>query len=220
MSGNSFLDSGVVLGYCFTPDKHHRKCSRHIETNNYDFYISEDVEDEYEKKKPHLTTRYSDAIFEHASELKKSGFTGQLDPIDIKTIRKDFLDSDNPAYNFLFWYYQKEAPKYIPADRLEEQLRGIARGIEQNAIQKKMKIDKIVNLWEREQEYPELEEILSEIHEEDRMICIDAHDLARYKENDTVLATANPSDFVRDGHREMIRAETEIHDVVSLAVTS
>ena len=46
-----FLDTGVVIGYCFHLDKHGIPCDRYIQTNllgePVDGYISDNVEREY-----------------------------------------------------------------------------------------------------------------------------------------------------------------------------
>jgi predicted nucleic acid-binding protein len=83
MMETAFLDTGVVLAYCFTNDIHHYKCRNYIEDDTLAVFISEDIEDAYRRKEPHLTERYSDAVLVHVSDLQRSEYEGQLDPLDI-----------------------------------------------------------------------------------------------------------------------------------------
>ncbi|GGN08028.1 hypothetical protein [Halarchaeum nitratireducens] len=220
MAEQAFLDTGVVLAFAFTTDKHHFKCRKYLESGNETCYVSERVEDEYRKKQPELADKYSDAIFKHIADLKQSNFSGQLDPMDIKSIRENVLYRGNDAYQFLYWFYRKEVSKYLPMQQLLEQLRTLARDIDTNAVKRRHELEESLVEWVREDDYKDVEAALNVIHTQDRLICIDAHDLAEKSDEETELATTNPNDFVRNGHRELILENTALDDVVSLAVTS
>lgn len=220
MVKEAFLDSGVVLGFCFLTDMHHQKCRAYIEENDYDISYSGRVENEFEKKRKELSIRYADAVRDHISSLQKSNYEGQLTPIDIREIREDVLDKDNEAHYFLKFYYQQKVQKYIEMEDLLDQLRSISRGIERHALKKKNELESKANVWMRFDSYPELQKALKSIHGEDREICIDAHDLALDTDGEMELATTNPNDFVRAGQRKLILENTALDDVVSLAVTS
>lgn len=220
MSGASFLDTGVVLGFCFRDDKHHVKCRDYIRELERQLYISDHVEAEYVRKEPDLAERYSDGVFEHISRLRKSNLEGQLDSMDLSQIRQNKIRGNNPAATTLHDFYENQVPNFILVDELVERLRDLARDIEQHALGNREELMDRTEVWERETPYEELMEILSSIHEEDRIICIDAHDVASVTEMDTELATTNPNDLVVDGHRELIVENTEIDDVISLAVTA
>jgi hypothetical protein len=179
-------------------------------------FISDDIENAYKRKEPHLIERYSDAILAHVSDLQRSKYVGQIDSLDIAHIRDGLLDSKNPAYAFLYDYYQNVAPKFILVDELQKQLRELSRKIEENAITRKSELDDRLRIWERTQEYPSLDSALDSIYEEDRGVCIDAHDLANNRDGHTELATTDPKDFVRDGHQETILTVTDLDDLVSL----
>ena len=217
MKQTAFLDTGVVLAYCFTTDIHHYKCRNYIEDDTLAIFISEDIEDAYQRKEPHLTERYSDAVLDHVSDIQCSEYEGQLDSLDIAHIRDDLLNPTNPARVFLSEYYQNVVPNFILLNELQKQLRELARNIEENAIIRKMELDDRLQIWERIHEYPSLDSELDSIHEEDRGVCIDDHDLATNRDGHTELATTDPKDFVRKGHREMIIEVTNLDEVVSLA---
>jgi hypothetical protein len=164
-----------------------------------------------------LADRYSDSVFKHISDLKQSDYDGQLDPMDIKDIRENVLHRKNPAYDFLYWFYRREVSKYLPMEQLQERLRGIARSIDVNATKRREELESILQIWKREDEFPDVDEALASIHEQDRLICIDAHSLALNQDGETELATTNPNDFVRNGHRKLILKHTALSDVESLA---
>jgi predicted nucleic acid-binding protein len=205
----TFLDTGVILGYTYTTDKHHDNCANYIEEVDYLLYVSDTVWNEYFGRSPTLAEQHSNAIFNHISELEDSDFEGQLDPLDIKTIRERVLDPDNNAYNYLYWFYQSEVSKYIPMDQLKKQLRELARGIETNAIKRRKTLEaEIEETWERDEKYEDLDDDLSSIPKDDREICIDAHDLAVEEGLVIELATTNPNDLVKNGHRSKILDNT------------
>lgn len=220
MSGSSFLDTGVVLGFCFRDDKHHTKCREYLEGTDYDLYISDHVEEEYVRKEPDLAERYADGVLDHLARIRKSDYEGQLDSMDLSKIRQNLIRGDNPASRTLHDFYRNQVPNFILVDELIQRLRDLARDIEQNAIENKDELLEQAEIWVRENEYEELHDTLSSIHKEDRVICIDAHDLAAVQGAYTELATTNPNDLVAEGHRELIVEATELDDVVSLAVTT
>ena len=46
-----FLDTGIVVGYCFTIDKYHRPCSTYLSQAELLPFASETVENEYKNQK-------------------------------------------------------------------------------------------------------------------------------------------------------------------------
>lgn len=219
MTRGAFLDTGVALAFCFKTDTHHHRCREYIEQNVYELYASELVVREFDGREPDLAERQSDGIFEHIMHLRQSAYEGQLDSLDMAQIRQQELSTKNPAYPVLFDFYQNEIGMYILFDELIGRLRDLARDIDQNAQERRSELFDLIELWSRSEEYPTIDEALSSIHGSDRHICLDAHDLARNRDDATELATTNPNDFVRNGHRELILTETALDDVISLAVS-
>lgn len=220
MSEASFLDTGVILAFCFRDDTHHHLCREYLDDHDFALYVSENVVSEYLNRHPDLAQEIADAIFEHIARLRNSEFEGQLDSMDTSRIRQELIGGDNQAGTTLHAFYRDEVPKYIQFEILTERLRDLARDIEQNATQKKERLMKEAEVWNREDKYQDINEELSEIPWDDRRICLDAHDVAEVTGHVTELTTTNPKDLVDDGYRELIIKETSIQEVVSLASRS
>ncbi|WP_363467811.1 hypothetical protein [Halogeometricum borinquense] len=222
MSDKSFLDTGVVLAFCYTTDKHHFKCREYIDSEDCSMFVSDNVEDEYENARYRLNEQHANAVLSHVSDLRNSKYEGEynIGPVKQKEIRDNVLCRGNEVYQFLSKFYTDYLPQFVTFDELESKLRNLARDIESVAVKRKSEIDEFVEIWSRKSDHPNVEKNLSSIHTEDREICIDAHDLAANSDGATEIATTNPNDFVRNGHKQLILENTELSDVVSLAVTT
>lgn len=220
MSDASFLDTGVVLGFCFRDDSHHRRCRTYLEDHDFALFVSNHVVSEYLNREPSLAEEIADGIFNHINRLRGSEFEGQLDSMDTSRIRQDLIAGHNAAGRTLHTFYREEVPNFIQFDDLTERLRSLARDIEQNAIQNRDSLMQQVDVWERDEDYSEINDRLSDIPWDDRRICLDAHDVAVVTGHLTELATTNPTDLVDDGYRELILDCTSLEDVVSLAKRS
>ena len=220
MSEASFLDTGVVLGFCFRDDSHHHRCRQYLDDHDFELFVSDHVVSEYLNREPSLAQEIADGIFAHIDRLQDSEFEGQLDSMDTSQIRQNLIAGHNDAGTTLHAFYSDEVPNFIRMDDLTERLRALARDIEQIAIENRDDLMEQVDVWERETEYSELDDALSEIPCDDRRICLDAHDVAEVSDYVTELATTNPTDMVDDGFRTLILEHTSLEDVVSLASRS
>lgn len=217
--GNSFLDKNVLLAYCFTMESHHPFCDDYLANSEIDFYSTQEVLNIYPIKRRELTERFSNGILDHAAQIKRLGFDGELDPMDLQDIRNS-IERNNPSKDFLKRWHENQVPQFISTRRLTERLRALARDVEEVAEKRKKMFDEKVDLWERERDYPSIREDLKEIEErkvEDLWICIDAHDLAARTDGTTELATTDLDDFIRDDRDELIKEATEIDDIIPLA---
>ncbi|MDS0473497.1 hypothetical protein [Natrinema sp. 1APR25-10V2] len=217
MSDASFLDTGVVLGFCFRDDSHHHRCRQYLDNNGFALFVSDHVVSEYLNREPNLAEEIADGIFNHIDRLRDSEFEGQLDSMDTSRIRQDLIAGHNVAGTTLHSFYRDEVPNYIQFDDLIRRLRDLARDIEQNAIENREDLMDQAEVWERDEDYSEIDGELSEIPWDDRRICLDAHDVAEVTDYLTELATTNPTDLVDNGYRALILEETSLEDVVSLA---
>ena len=217
MSDASFLDTGVVLGFCFRDDTHHHRCRQYLDGHDFALFVSDHVVSEYLNREPSLAQEIADGIFDHIDRLHDSAFEGQLDSMDTSQIRQNLIGGHNRAGTTLHAFYRNEVPNFIQFDDLTGRLRDLARDIEQNAIESRETLMEQAEVWERDEEYPEIDDGFSEIPWDDRRICLDAHDVAEVTEHLTELATTNPTDLVDDGYRELILERTALEDVVSLA---
>jgi len=216
MPDASFLDTGVVLGFCFRDDTHHYRCRQYLDDHSFELFVSNHVVSEYLNRQPSLAEEIANGIFEHISRLRDAGFEGQLDSMDTSQIRQNMI-GHNQAGTTLHTFYRDEIPNFIQLDDLIDRLRDLARDIEQTAIENREILIEQVEKWERDEEYNEIDDRLSEIPWDDRRICLDAHDVAVETGNQTELATTNPTDMVDEGYRERILEHTSLEDVVSLA---
>lgn len=215
MSTAGFLDTGVYIGYCLTVDKHHQPCKNYITEEDTLLFTSQTVLNEYPSAKQKASTRYSDAVRKHISDVKRSDLDGELGPMDINRLQTQILDHRNRLYGVLAEFYEK-LPQFIQYDDLLTKLVRLERDIDTLAHQRKKELDTKVDVWDPKDEYSDVREELN-LHEPDLTICIDGHDLAVHLTDDTELATANPTDFVYDGQKEHIIEETAYSDVVDLS---
>ena len=217
MSDASFLDTGVVLGFCFRDDSHHYYCRQYLDDHDFTLFVSDHVVSEYLNREPSLAEEIADAIFDHIDRLRGSEFEGQLDSMDTSQIRQGLIAGSNEAGTTLHVFYRDNVPNFIQFDDLTKRLRDLARDIEQNAIENRETLMQQIEKWDRDNEYSEIDHELSEIPWDDRRICLDAHDVAEVMDFSLELATTNPTDMVDDGYRELILGQTSLEDVVSLA---
>jgi hypothetical protein len=219
MSRNGFLDTGVVIAFCFLLDSHHQNCKEYLgemQEEGDSLYVSSEVEEEYSRKKSEIAEKLSEQVLEHRDFV--TGFVDgrQMGPVEINEIQKNLRRWDEDASTFLIDYYDKKG-NFAGKEEVLEELRNLSREIEKKAIERKSAVDSATVEWEKRDEYPELRSLLSVIHGSDRDICIMAHDLACHADGQTEFATTNPRDFVDDGRERLILENTEIDRVVDLA---
>ena len=219
MSQNAFLDTGVVIAFCFLLDRHHRNCEDYLRERQDDgdnLYLSSEVEDEYSRKKSEIAEKLSGQVLEHRDFVGDSADDGQLGPLDINELQRNLSRWGKEASGFLVQYYEEKG-NFVSKEEILRELRDLSREIEKTAIERKQTVDSATEEWEKREEHPELHSLLSVIHGSDRHICIVAHDLACHADGETELATTNPNDFVDDGREELILEHTELDRIVDLA---
>lgn len=215
---NSFIETGVLIGYCILLDPHHAKCKNYIDRNGRNLYDSEDVHDEYENTKQEVTSRLSSAVLDHVRDLKKDSSQGYLGPMDMDRVKKNVLYRGNDAYQFLYRYYDDVVNKGVQKEELKENLREIARDIERLVASREKDLDSKVWEWQQQSEHPSVRSALAMIHEPDRTFVVQAHDLAAHNEGETEFATTNPSDFIYEGRKSTVLDNTDLDDVVDLSI--
>lgn len=220
MTTSAFLDTGVVLGYCFTLDNHFSKCNNYIENcDGKDLFTSNTVESEYNHRKTGLNRELSNEVMKHRTWVLRAGFEGQLGPVDLRDIKQDYLNRSWDSYNSLHHWYSNEVEQFIHIDDLLDRLERMARQIEANAIKRKQQLYQDVTVWTLQNSHSAVDDALTpDVPEDDRQICIEAHDVAVENGEETELATINPSDLWDDGLKDLILQETDLSDVIDLAV--
>lgn len=217
----TFLDTGVVIGYCFLLDDHHRNCREYIEdSEESDLFVSETVETEYDHTKRKVSRRLANGVREHVRAVKRTDYEDELGPVELDRLQNRVLSRNNDASQFLYEFYDEELGNFVRKSELCERLRAMSRDIESFPLDRKRNLDAEVTVWECEDTYDGVEASLDVIPGTDRRICIEAHDLGCSTESHTVFATVNPRDFVDDGREEAILDATEIDEIENLAVGS
>ena len=216
MSDAGFLDKGVLLGFCFRTDPHHARCRDYLESDVVP-YITEEIDEAFERNRKRMTQDHADAIRLHVKDLRDSPHAGPLGRDDLRDIRENVLFGGNQASEFLERWYESQVNSGITASELQDRLRYLAREIERRAYQRKEEFDDLVTMWVREDDYPEVKNALSGMSAEDMFVCVDAHDLAVHQEPETELATTD-SDFIEDGREELILETTALAAIVELSV--
>lgn len=215
---NSFIETGVLVGYCILLDPHHAKCKSYIDGDEREMYTSEGVKEEYKTTKETVSSRLSSAVLDHIRDLKSQASQGYLGPMDVDNVKKNVLHRRNDAYQFLYRYYDDVVNNGVQKQELEANLRNIARDIDRLIASREKELKKMVREWEMQDDHPSVEEALSMIHEPDRTWAVEAHDLATQNDGKTEFATTNPADFISDGRRETVLDNTALDDVVDLSV--
>jgi hypothetical protein len=210
----TFLDTGVVVGYCIRQDRHHRNCREYLESEIPEggAFVGPTVRDEYEHTKQTVTRRLSRGVRDHVRDVRRDDCSGQLGPIDLNHLKSNVLNRGNDSYGFLYDYYHNELGNYVQKDELVQQLREMARDIESLPPTREPQFEELVADWTPRENHESVESSLSIITDtNDRSICVEAHDLACHTEEDVEFATVNPQDFVDDG------VEQAILDITSLS---
>lgn len=218
MQSNSFIETGVAIGYCVLLDPHHAKCKSYLDGDGEVVYTSEEVWDEYEDTKEKVTSRLSSAVFDHVRDVENNVTEDYLGPVDVNHVKKNVLNRNNEAFQFLYRYYDNVVNNGVPSEELEKNLREIARDIDRLVISREDDLGSMVEDWNQTDDHKLVENNLSAIHNPDRMFAVQAHDLACNKNSYTEFATTNPSDFMANGRKALVLSNTELDDVVDLSV--
>lgn len=217
MSENAFLDKGIILGYCFYTDPHHKKCRKYIHTGDTDYFATDQIKDIYDKKRVDLVDRHQKAIRHHIREIK-SRYSGDLTEDKIEEIQSSIDQEENPSWRFLRDYYDEKEGKSVYI--VTEGLRDIQQEIEQMARRRKEKLYPKLHGWLRFDQHEDVQGALSGLKkddEEDFWVCLDAHDVAANLEGRTELATTNPADFGDTGYKKEILENTALDDIKVVA---
>jgi len=218
MSESTFLDTGVIFGYCVPLDKHHFRCDEYLSGRSDDLYTCSEAEKEYQNVMKKRIEDLSTAVLAHVQSLLKSDLDDSLGPMDIDHIKKHILSRGNDAYQFLYRYYDDELSNFVQRDQLISDLRGLARDIESVSLKRKQRLDSVTEEWEMNGSHQDIRSSLSMIHQEDLTICLHAHDLSTHKDSPLEFATTNPQDFIDDGRESAILEVTAIDSIQNLAI--
>lgn len=172
MADNAFLDKGIILGYCFLVDPHHRRCHEYIHSGPENFIVTDEVRGIYPSKKEALIERHQTAILDHVRRLKIE-YSGNLSQNDVDEIREGIDKYENPAWRYLDEFYEGKEGKSVY--EVSERLRDIQQEIEQLSEQRKEVLYPLLQGWIRWETHEAVQTTLAglrEDDEEDFWICI------------------------------------------------
>ncbi|QLH76668.1 hypothetical protein HZS55_04835 [Halosimplex rubrum] len=219
MTDNAFLDKGLVLGFCFPVDLHHRLCRQYLEDEAREFYLTEDIESIYAAKKREKIQAHRTAVLKHVRYIEQN-YDSEMGPMDLQEVRRRLDRRSNDAWKYLKHYY--EGKQFANPRDVVDDLREFARGMESHVSSRKDEFDELVEIWTREEDYPDLEESLRSIREdkeEDYWVCVDAHDLGERTSDETELATTDLDDLANGNRQKLIIENTSVDSVEAVAFT-
>jgi hypothetical protein len=169
---NRFLDTCVVIGYCFPTHMFNDKC-REIEQITM-IWISDNVLVEWRKKERIVVYEHHYAMLEHINYIQLN-YVGIINK-DKKNILLSSVSTD--IYNFMEIFYNKITFP-ISSDDLCDELNDIALGLRNTAKKNFHELSQQWIVHSKKGEYPDKENDLAQYaHEEDIYILIDAYDLS------------------------------------------
>lgn len=214
MADNAFLDKSIILGYVFLSDPHHIVCREYIDTEETDFYATQEVMDIYHRRRENFIKEHQEAVLRHTQYVTRN-FEGELTTRDIDEIRANIDRMTNPAWRYLEDFYSGRVGDSTYS--VTKNLRDTIRDLERRADSRHKSITDRIFGWIRFSTYSELQEQLQILvdrgEEEDVRIILDAHDVASYVDGSTELTTANPKDFDDPEVKAVIDEHTNIDHI-------
>lgn len=226
MSTDFFLDTNVLIGYCFPDDRWHTESSAVLRKPGH-FYTSETVMSEFDHRFREKIASIPERIGRHVANFKryllKTGLPEDLDamriarlqntvqqyrgyPIQIKRCFMELLEDLKPRCN---------------RDTLFERLDRLPMDLEASSFRNRSTVTDLLVVHRRSEEYPSIRETLSDIlkdHpgvENDISILLDAHDLAIQRQiAELVFVTGDKKHFV--DYKDRILQEIRVNRIIDL----
>jgi hypothetical protein len=77
MADNAFLDKGVILGFCFFTDPHHRECRRYLFSGETEYFATEQVENIFRNAKDSIIEEHRSRVLRNIQQVK-ANYQGEL----------------------------------------------------------------------------------------------------------------------------------------------
>lgn len=221
-----FLDTNVLIGYCFPDDRWHTESGVVLRKPGH-FHTSETVISEFDYRFREKIASTSERIGRHVADFKRylleTGLPEELDvmrivklqaavqqyrgyPIQIKRCFLELLEDLKPMCN---------------RDLLFERLDRLPMDLEGSSFRNRRTVTSLLVVHRRSEEYPSIRGRLSDIlkdHpnvENDISILLDAHDLALQRQIAVlVFVTGDKKHFV--DYKDEILQEIQVNDIVDL----
>ena len=213
MADNAFLDKGIVLGFCFFTDPHHRECRKYLFSGETEYFATEQVENIFRNAKEAIIKKHRSGVLQNIKQVKLD-YEGELTESDVEEIRSDIDRRENSAWRYLEDFYQDKAGREVY--EVTEELREIIREMEQRSEERKEKLYSTFQGWLRFSSHESVQANLTRLRaqdEEDFWIVIDAHDVASSVAGKTELATTNPAEFADESIQEEVLGATAIDSI-------
>lgn len=168
-----FLDTNAVIGYCFPADRWHPQCDRCVDKQS-SVYTSDKVLAEWYHKKDIIEQRHTSAILEHAATIIKKM------PATIEISERNKLCAIAPITikPLMRLFYERKINFPISKDILYDMIQQLVMELESKQIQRFSSLKSKCIVHNRTKSYPIEDDALKLlIHDSDRAILIDAHDL-------------------------------------------
>ncbi|OUJ18869.1 PIN family nuclease [Methanonatronarchaeum thermophilum] len=172
-----FVDTNVIIGYCFAPDMHHIPAVDFVNSKN-ELIASVNVIDEWDSVKKDVEEKKIDKISESREKIRKECLSEKIKNIDQI---EDYFN--NYVSDFLFEIINEKFDFPIKKMEILRYLRTLSHELESIPYIRYDEIQEKIEIHKREDEYPKEHEKLSEIgiHSRnnkggDREILLDCHD--------------------------------------------
>ena len=70
MADNAFLDKGVILGFCFFTDPHHRECRKYLFSGETEYFATEQVENIFRNAKDSIIEEHRSQVLRNIKHVK------------------------------------------------------------------------------------------------------------------------------------------------------
>jgi len=213
MADNVFLDKGVILGFCFFTDPHHRECRKYLFSGQTEYYATEQVENIFRDAKDSIIEEHRKQVLRNIQQVKVN-YQGELSESDIKEIQSEIDRDENSAWRYLEDFYENKAGRDVY--EVTDELREVIREIEQRAEARKETLYSTFQGWLRMSSHESVQDELTKLRAQDKedfWIVIDAHDVAANVPGETELATTNPAEFADDHIKEEVLGATAIDSI-------
>jgi len=97
MVDNAFLDKGVILGFCFFTDPHHRECRRYLSGGETEYFATEQVENIFRNAKDSIIEDHRSGVLRNIQRVKVN-YEGELSESDIEEIQSEIDRDENSTW--------------------------------------------------------------------------------------------------------------------------
>lgn len=168
-----FLDTNAVIGYCFPADRWHPQCDRYIDKQP-SVYTSNKVLAEWYQIKGIIEQEHTSAILEHAATIIKK----MPETIEITERNKLCAIAPNTIKPLMRQFYERKINYPISKNILYDIIQQLVLELESKQAHRFLFLKSKCKVHNRIINYPKEDIALrSIIHDSDRAILIDAHDL-------------------------------------------